>query len=226
MIKISKLVDLTGQKFGRLKVLEFSHTDKNYNKYWKVRCDCENKTEFSIRGNSLTSGGFTKSCGCLLKEITSKRNTKKNTYDLTREYGIGYTSKGEEFYFDLEDYDKIKDYCWRENDNGYIVTDIDRSPIRMHRFILDYDGELQIDHWDRVRHNNQKENLRYATNQQNSFNKDTLGVYFDKSRNKWVARLVMDGKNMLHKRFETFNDALIARLNAEQEYFCDFAPIR
>ena len=36
---------------------------------------------------------------------------KYNTYDLSGEYGIGYTSKGEEFYFDLDDYDKIKDYC-------------------------------------------------------------------------------------------------------------------
>ena len=189
-------------------------------------CQCKNKTQRNVVSSSLIDGS-SKSCGCLNREILREINKKYNTYDLLGEYGVGYASNtNKEFYFDLEDYDKIKDYCWRENDNGYIVTDIDRSPIRMHRFILDYDGELQIDHWDRVRHNNQKENLRYATNQQNSFNKDTLGVYFDKSRNKWVARLVMDGKNMLHKRFETFNDALIARLNAEQEYFCDFAPIR
>lgn len=33
---------------------------------------------------------------------------KTNTYDLTGEYGIGYTSSGDEFWFDLEDYDKIK----------------------------------------------------------------------------------------------------------------------
>lgn len=30
-----------------------------------------------------------------------------NKYDLSGEYGIGYTSKGEEFYFDLEDYKKM-----------------------------------------------------------------------------------------------------------------------
>ena len=171
--------------------------------------------------------GSSKSCGCLTKENTRKANKKYNIYDLTKEYGIGYASNtNKEFYFDLEDHDKIKNYCWRENDSGYIVTDVNHSPIRMHRFILDYDGELQIDHWDRVRHNNQKDNLRYATNQQNSFNKDTIGVYFDKSRNKWTARLVVDGKNMLHKRFKNFGNALKARLDAEQKYFCEFAPIR
>ena len=218
--------DLTGRIFIRWKALYPNGKTKGGKILWLCECQCEEKTKKNVVSSSLLDGS-SKSCGCLTKENTRKSNKRYNTYDLTGSCGIGYSSNtNKRFYFDLEDYDKIKDYCWRENDNGYIVTDIDRSPIRMHRFILDYDGELQIDHWDRVRHNNQKENLRYATNQQNSFNKDTLGVYFDKSRNKWVARLVMDGKNMLHKRFETFNDALIARLNAEQEYFCDFAPIR
>ena len=152
---------------------------------------------------------------------------KYNTYDLSGECGIGYTSNtNKQFYFDLEDYDKIKSYCWRENDQGYIVTDINHHPKRMHRFILNYDGILQIDHWDRIRHNNRKENLRYATNQQNSFNKDTLGVYFDKSKNKWTARLKLDGKNKLFKRLEIFSDALNARLDAEQKYFGEFAPVR
>ncbi|WP_368488451.1 hypothetical protein [Clostridium sp. BJN0013] len=37
---------------------------------------------------------------------------KYNTYDLTGEYGIGYDAKGNIFYFDLEDYDRIKDFYW------------------------------------------------------------------------------------------------------------------
>lgn len=40
-----------------------------------------------------------------------KKNKRYNRYDLTGEYGIGYTNQGVEFYFDLEDYDKIKEYC-------------------------------------------------------------------------------------------------------------------
>ena len=37
----------------------------------------------------------------------------KNKYDLSGEYGIGWTHNTEhEFYFDLEDYDIIKYYCW------------------------------------------------------------------------------------------------------------------
>ena len=47
---------------------------------------------------------------------SSKCNKKYNKYDLSGEYGIGWTSNtNQEFYFDLEDYDKIKDYCWIYN---------------------------------------------------------------------------------------------------------------
>lgn len=33
---------------------------------------------------------------------------KHNTYDLSGDFGIGYTDKGEKFYFDISDYEKIK----------------------------------------------------------------------------------------------------------------------
>ena len=57
-----------------------------------------------VGGDNLKSGS-TKSCGCLAKEIRSKIHKKYNQYDLSGEYGIGWTSNtNEEFYFDLEDF--------------------------------------------------------------------------------------------------------------------------
>ena len=64
--------DLTGQRFGRLTVIEKSDK-KGDNVFWICRCDCGNiKT---INGSSLRSGR-TKSCGCYSKEITSKTTLK------------------------------------------------------------------------------------------------------------------------------------------------------
>lgn len=46
---------------------------------------------------------------------------KYNRYDLNLKdehglYGVGYCfNTGHEFYFDMDDYDKIKDYCWSED---------------------------------------------------------------------------------------------------------------
>ena len=67
--------NLTGQKFGRLKVL---YLDENYSnkkrdnvRYWKCKCECGK--EISVRASSLKNGN-TKSCGCLKKELTRNRN--------------------------------------------------------------------------------------------------------------------------------------------------------
>lgn len=60
-----KLIDLTGQKFGLLTVLErdFTKKDKKHS-YWICQCSCENKTIKSFMGDNLR-GGRVNSCGCL-----------------------------------------------------------------------------------------------------------------------------------------------------------------
>ena len=66
--------------------------------------------------------GLCKSCGCISKEMVYQQRNKINKYDLSGEYGIGYTSKNEIFYFDKDDYDKIKYFKLRlilRNPNSY-----------------------------------------------------------------------------------------------------------
>ena len=57
----------------------------------------------------------------LKNEKFIERSRKYNTYDLSGDYGIGYTEEGNEFSFDLEDYDKIKNYYWNIDNKGYIL---------------------------------------------------------------------------------------------------------
>lgn len=57
-------MDLTGKKFGRWTVLQFSHS-KNKIRYWL--CECECGTVRPVRQLSLTSGR-SKSCGCYHRE--------------------------------------------------------------------------------------------------------------------------------------------------------------
>ena len=115
-------MDYINKKFNRITILKDAGRDKHSHKLVEVQCDCENKTVFITRLNSVLNE-HTTSCGCYRKEVVIKLNKKHNMYDLTRDYGIGYTSKGEEFYFDLEDYDKIKDICWYINNNNYVIND-------------------------------------------------------------------------------------------------------
>lgn len=73
---MASLTDLTGQKFGRLLVVE-QNRDKRYVR-WKCLCDCGGVT---ITTTSKLKSGHTKSCGCLQRERSSKASRK----DLTGE---------------------------------------------------------------------------------------------------------------------------------------------
>ena len=58
---MAKAIDLTGQKFNRLLVLERdTKKDKSRQAWWKCRCDCGK--EISVRGYCLRNGN-TQSCG-------------------------------------------------------------------------------------------------------------------------------------------------------------------
>ena len=220
----NRFIDLTGMRFGRLVVLRIDKKDKRDKYYYICECDCGNK-EFSVIGKSLKIGR-TKSCGCLAKELTSKRTKKYNTYDLTGEYGIGYTTKGEEFYFDLEDYDKIKDYCWNIF-NGYIVN---RDSLKIHRIIMDAeDGEV-VDHITGICTDNRKSNLRIVDNNINMLNKKqykntpygNTGVRKTKY-NTWSCRISFNKKQINLGSYRNKEDAIRVREIAELLLFKEYS---
>lgn len=72
---MSKRIDLTGEKFGRLTVMKADYTDKNYRLFWRCVCSCGNV--HSVRGDQLKSGS-SKSCGCLNSELVKIRALKKS----------------------------------------------------------------------------------------------------------------------------------------------------
>ena len=62
---MSRLIDLTGQRFNRLIVIKRDMLKVGNIAYWICKCDCGNI--ISVRGDRLR-GGNTQSCGCLRKE--------------------------------------------------------------------------------------------------------------------------------------------------------------
>jgi len=69
------VTDLSGNTYGRLKVLGYSPSVKHQLSRWVVLCECGKK--FTIYGLSLASGK-TKSCGCLQKEKASVHGYSKH----------------------------------------------------------------------------------------------------------------------------------------------------
>lgn len=60
------IIDITGQRFGRLVAVELvEHDRRNRQARWVVKCDCGTVKE--VNGQSLRNGSI-KSCGCLQRE--------------------------------------------------------------------------------------------------------------------------------------------------------------
>jgi len=218
------------ERYGRLITIKVVGKTKQRQNIWECKCECGNP--INVSSASLTTNN-TKSCGCLHQDsmkLMGESARKFNRYDLSGEYGIGLTSSDEEFYFDLEDYEKIKKYTWSYNDGKYVISQPFGKILRMHMFVMDSDGSKDVDHKDHVHFDNRKFNLRICEHFENIIHCKTYrnntsgrkGVYWDKSREKWMALITYNKRNVHLGRFVKFEDAVIARENAELLYHGEF----
>lgn len=72
-----KMRDLSGQKFGRLTVIELAVKAANKRPHWKCLCECGNETVAS--SNNIVRG-VTRSCGCFKIERQREGNIKHGQY--------------------------------------------------------------------------------------------------------------------------------------------------
>lgn len=73
---MGKKVDLTGQMYGRLTVLEDVGRDKHHRVIWRCLCECGNIVDTT---SDCLQKGDTKSCGCYNREKISERFYKDLT---------------------------------------------------------------------------------------------------------------------------------------------------
>lgn len=83
---MSKLVDLTGQRFGRLVVKALADKGrKNVSAKWECICDCGNT--LIVSASSLRTGN-TRSCGCLHRDANQSGHNTRHGDCYTRLYTI------------------------------------------------------------------------------------------------------------------------------------------
>ena len=115
------------------------------------------------------------------------------------------------------------------NTDGYVRTTIKYRAYANHRLAwLIYYGEWpkdQVDHIDGDRSNNRISNLRQASSSINNQNLrraypnnklGVLGVYYETSRNKYVARICVKGRQATIGRFNSLEEASNAYLAAKR----------
>jgi hypothetical protein len=231
-----KLIDdpyeIIGKTFGRLTVKRRIES-KNGKRMYFCECSCGGKK--NVAGYEIRNGNV-KSCGCLAieaKHRNGKANKKYNEYFQIDDFTMGcYAHNNREiFYFDKEDFEKVRNCCWLIDADNYARTKLNGKSVLFHQLIMDFPG-CEVDHKDRNRRNNKKENLRRATDGQNAINasmrKDNVtgvkGVSWNDTNKNWRSILDLNYERVLDKSFKNFFDAVVCRLNAEKQYYKEFAP--
>ena len=232
-------INLIGETFTRLTVIDIDKIKTAQKKKTYYICQCECGNIVSVASSQLLNR-HTKSCGCLQKESVNRLNKDKkkyNKYDLTSQsFGICYASNTEkEILFDKEDYELIKDYCWRVDSHGYVVTSIKNEStgkynkiIKLHHLLSPYLNNYVVDHKNGNKLDNQKHNLRICLQSDNTKNHTThktsttgvSGVTWNKKNQNWRVRI---GTNISVGSFANFEDAVNARKSAEEKYFGEYS---
>jgi hypothetical protein len=204
-----KGIDLLGQRFGRLVVVEFAGKARNGKRTWRCLCDCGQ--EVVARADTLRVR-HTRSCGCLVKESAHERFTRHGHArdgNTSPEYRCWQGMHDRCYNVNNPSFARYGGrgitVCWRwhrNNPDGFVnfVADMGLRPLGMSIDRIDNDG------------NYDPGNCRWATpKQQNNNCRHPLGVT--------GIRGVMPTRN--GKKFK----ALISRDDGRNVYLGTFATI-
>ena len=116
---------------------------------------------------------------------------------------------------DIEDMERCKKYKWHirkaRGRTKYVIASLpNNKKLHLHRFILGYDGECDVDHINRNGLDNRKSNLRIVPHRINSANNDSIGVKKVPS-GRFQARCCRNYKTIYIGTFDTFDEAVTAR---------------
>jgi hypothetical protein len=130
---------------------------------------------------------------------------------------------------DVRDVHYLLGHHWRL-DHGYLSARIIRwgrvEKVYLHRLIMSLspDNPLQVDHRNRNRLDNRRENLRPSNQQQNMQNvtshRDSTSKYrnvnYEAERKRWAVHIRANGRNRFIGRYPTEEEANLAAVSARR----------
>lgn len=216
-----KIVNISNQRFGNLVAIRKTNEKYHKNSVWECLCDCGNVKNISIH---LLKTKHTTTCG----HCNNKWIILENVCECVVKQKSGKDMK---FMIDKEDYNKVKEYSWYIENNGYVRGKVNNKKVSLHRFILDVPENMVVDHINHNPLDNRRSELRICKITENMMNKviysnnksGIKGVYYYKWSNKWVATIKFNRQKVHLGYFKTKEEAIETRKKAEEKYYGEYA---
>lgn len=128
----------------------------------------------------------------------------------------------------------LKPYKWYLRPDGYVATNnYNNKYMYLHKLLCPCKKNECVDHIDRNKLNNTIENLRTANKTENAMNKGMrnnntsgkVGVHWSNENSKWCAMICVYKKHINLGYFDSYEDAVNCRVNAENKYFKEFRAL-
>ena len=152
-----------------------------------------------------------------------------NRYFYNDRYACLVSKNGEHIVISIEDLPKSLEHTWCVSKTGYAVATINQKTVKMHRWLLGVtDKSVEVDHINRDKLINTRDNLRLCTHKENGMNQSEtkgrelpIGVSLTRE-GKYRARIMKGGKEINLGHYDKLEDAILARYKGEIKYFCGF----
>ena len=204
-----KLVDRTGQNFGKLTVVEQAGRNNLKKVLWKCKCECGNF--INVVAGSLVTGN-TESCGCVIPNF-KHGGWKKSSYNTWRAMIRRCTNPKDKDYKrygakGITICPEWLDYTTFAKDMGEPIGDETLDRINVY-------GNYEPNNCRWAGLTQQARNIRVRANSETG----VTGVVLYK--NRYYAKITLKKKSYYSKVFNTIEEAAVARKELEKIHWVD-----
>lgn len=216
------IIDLIGQVFGRLTVLERRGISKRKAALWLCQCECGNTC---LVESCYLRQGRIKSCGC--------GHHVPNKIYIVGDVGIGLMRNRsgvlDYFWFDTDCIDIAESYQWQSDKNGYAVSPrAHGQSVRFHRLVMGYtkgDNRL-VDHRNGDVRDNRRCTLRMCSHAENSRHRYAVNGFHKNPNGTYTASILVGGHRQHLGTYATVAEAMAAYTGAATILFGEFQPYK